>query len=119
MSTQKTLLGILVGFAAGAAAGMLLAPRSGKETRTLLKQKGEKAKEDLNTMLDKGYEQWKDVRNKVVERAQMTKADIKDFLHFMSTEGADLKDRVANNAKSTVSDVNATGKRASDRVSSN
>lgn len=119
MSTQKTLLGVLLGFAAGAAVGVLLAPRSGKQTREILKKKGEKAKDDLSHLLDQGYEQWKTMRNKVVDRANMTKADIKDFLHFMSAEGADLKDRVMSDGKDTVNDMVASGKRAADRASRN
>ena len=116
MSTQKTLLGAVIGFAAGAAIGVLLAPRSGKETRVILKKKGAKAKDDMNVMLDKGYKQWKKARNKIVERANMTKDDLKDFLSFMSAEGADLKDRIVTDAKSTASDVASAAKRTADRA---
>jgi len=119
MSTSKTLLGAVIGLAAGAAIGILLAPRSGKETRKLIKQKGKKAQHDLNDLLDEGYTQWKKVRNTVVDRANMTKSDIKDFLHFMSDEGADLKDRVVNDAKSTADDVIAKGKNTAAHVRSN
>lgn len=119
MSTNKTLLGALVGLTAGAAIGILLAPRSGKETRKLLKQKGKKAQDDLSDLLDQGYAQWKKVRNTVVDRANMTKSDIKDFMSFMSNEGADLKDRVVNDAKSTADDVIAKGKRTADSVRAN
>lgn len=96
MSTRNTLLGMLVGLAAGAAIGVLLAPRSGKETRDLLRKKGKRAKEGLNELLDEGFEKWKEARSNVVERAHMTKSDIKDFLRFMKAEGADLKDRLAH-----------------------
>ena len=119
MSTSKTLLGALVGLTAGAAIGILLAPRSGKETRKLIKQKGQKAQENLSDLLDEGYTQWKKVRNTVVERANMTKSDIKDFLSFMSAEGSDLKDRVVNDAKSTADDVIAKGKHTAASVRSN
>ncbi len=40
MSSSKLLAGILVGAAAGALAGVLLAPESGKSTRQKLKKKG-------------------------------------------------------------------------------
>lgn len=107
MSNGKTALGILAGLAAGVAIGMLLAPRSGKETRNLLREKGKRAMDDLEELLDHGYERWKAARNSVVERANMTKADLKDFLDFMAAEGADLKERVAQ-------DLRGTGKRAAD-----
>ena len=119
MSTSKTLLGALVGLTAGAAIGILLAPRSGKETRKLIRKKGKEAQDNLSDLLDEGYSQWKKVRNTVVDRANMTKSDIKDFLHFMSAEGADLKDRVVNDAKSTADDVVAKGKQTAASVRSN
>ena len=119
MSTNKTLVGVLVGLTAGAALGLLLAPRSGKETRGLIKQKSKKAQENLSDLLDEGYTQWKKVRNTVVDRANMTKSDIKDFLNFMSNEGADLKDRVVSDAKSTADDAMAKGKRTAESVRSN
>lgn len=119
MSTGKTLLGALIGFTAGAAVGILLAPRSGKETRKMIKSKSKEAQDNLSDLLDQGYAQWKKVRNKVVDRANMTKSDIKDFMSFMSNEGSDLKDRITNDVKSTASDVSNAGKRTADRVSSN
>ncbi len=119
MSTSKTLLGALIGFTAGAAVGILLAPRSGKETRKLISKKSKAAQENLSDLLDQGYAQWKKVRNKVVDRANMTKHDIKDFLQFMSAEGSDLKDRITNDVKSTASDVTSAGKRTADRVTNN
>ena len=119
MSTSKTLLGALVGLTAGAALGILLAPRSGKETRKLIKQKGQNAQDELSDLLDQGYTQWKKVRNTVVDRANMTKNDIKDFLQFMSAEGSDLKDRVAKDARSTADDMTAKGKQTASSVRSN
>ena len=99
MSTQRTLLGALIALPAGAAIGILLAPRSGKETREILRKKGNKAKDDLNDLLDHGFERWKEVRNQAAERAHMTKEEMKDFLRFMAAEGADLKERIAADAK--------------------
>lgn len=112
MSTQRTLLGALIGLAAGAAIGILLAPRSGKETREILRKKGTKAKDDLNDLLDHGFERWKETRNKAAERAHITKDELKDFLRFMAAEGADLKERLSSDAKNS-------GKRAADQVTNN
>lgn len=101
MSTNKTLLGVLVGLAAGAALGVLLAPRSGKETRVILKTKGKKAKDDLADLLDRGFEKWQGTKDTIVERAHMTKDDLKEFLEFMAAEGADLKERIKRDVKGT------------------
>lgn len=97
MSRNNTIWGLLAGLAAGAALGVLLAPRSGKETRDLLKQKGDQAKDDLNDLLDDGFEHWKRIKGKVVERAQMTREEIQEFLEFMAAEGSDLKERIKRN----------------------
>lgn len=119
MSTSRTLLGVLIGLTAGAAIGILLAPRSGKETRELLRKRGETAQEELSELLDKGYEHWKKARNAVVERAHMTKADIQDFLGFMSAEGADLKDRITSDVKNSARNATSAAKRATDTASHN
>lgn len=94
MSNSKTLLGVLAGLAAGATLGLLLAPRSGKETRALIRKKGEEAKDDLSDLLDDGFEQWRRIKGTVVDRAKLTKEEIKDFLEFMAAEGSDLKQRI-------------------------
>lgn len=93
------MVGLLAGLAAGAALGMLLAPRSGKETRVLLKKKGKKAKDQLGDLLDQGFEKWSNTKDAIVERAHMTAEDIKEFLEFMASEGSDLKERVKQDMK--------------------
>ena len=48
-TTTKVLTGFVIGVAAGAAAGMLLAPQSGSITRRRLGSEGEKFLESLST----------------------------------------------------------------------
>lgn len=119
MSTQKTLLGALAGLAAGAALGLLLAPRSGKETRKIIRKKGHDAKAELDNLMNEGLEKWSAMKDKVVDKANMTKEDIQDFLKYMGKEGSNLKDRVMDDTKSTASDVAANAKRTADKVSHN
>lgn len=110
MSNSKTLLGVLAGLAAGAAIGVLLAPRSGKETRGILRKKGQQAKDELGDLLDAGYDEWRKLRRNVADRAHMTKDDLKDFLDFMAAEGADLKRRMAQRREAQASQQdNAVG----------
>ncbi len=75
----------------------------------MLRKKGKHALNDLDELLDQGFERWNNARNAVVERARMTQEDVKDFLAFMAAEGADLKDRVAQ-------DLRGTAKKAADRT---
>ena len=55
MKPAMKVLGALgLGLAAGAAAGILLAPRKGEETRKLLRRKGEKMADRMKFNLKKG-----------------------------------------------------------------
>lgn len=49
-------LGMLVGSLVGTAAGLLMAPRPGKETRAMLKQKGNEWGNGLRKRLKKGQQ---------------------------------------------------------------
>lgn len=50
-NNQKVILGFLCGVAAGAIAGILFAPESGKETRKKLASKAKDLKDGLNEQL--------------------------------------------------------------------
>ena len=52
MSASKVLLGMVAGFAVGAAAGILLAPDSGENTRQKLLSSGEDFAADLRAKFD-------------------------------------------------------------------
>ncbi len=49
-------IGFLIGAIAGVAIGFLYAPKSGKETRTLLKEKAEEFKETAGEVTEKAKE---------------------------------------------------------------
>lgn len=77
MSTSKVLLGVVVGLAAGAMAGILMAPDSGPNTRAKLSSKGQGMVDDLkskfNDFLD-GFmshvESAKDEASEIADRAK-------------------------------------------------
>ena len=77
MSTSKVLLGVVVGLAAGAMAGILMAPDSGSNTRQKLSSRGQGMVDDLkgkfNDFLD-GFmsqvETVKDDANDIADRAK-------------------------------------------------
>ncbi len=52
MSSGKLLLGIMVGAAAGAALGILLAPEKGSETRRKISKKGEDSFGEIQVQFD-------------------------------------------------------------------
>lgn len=67
-TSGKILTAAAVGLAAGAVAGLLMAPRSGKETRNLLKKKGEQAADKVKESFEKGRRQVVDLKGKAEER---------------------------------------------------
>ena len=77
MSTSKVLLGVVIGLAAGAMAGILMAPDSGSTTRQKLSSRGQGMVDDLkgkfNDFLD-GFmshvDTVKDDANDIADRAK-------------------------------------------------
>ena len=66
MTAKNFIKGLMVGGVAGLAAGMLYAPKSGKETRQQIRKSTEDA-------LNKAKIQYEDIRKKVVELADRQK----------------------------------------------
>jgi len=56
MSSQNTLIALAAGAALGAVAGILLAPASGRETRSRLLKKSEELRDQLTDLMDHGKE---------------------------------------------------------------
>jgi len=71
MSTLKYLGAVAGGVLVGAALGVLLAPRSGKETRDILLKKGSKAQSDLKDMVNSGISSWKDKYHQAVNQSSI------------------------------------------------
>lgn len=92
-------LAFVAGLAAGAALGILLAPKSGKETRDSIRDRARGAKDDLDDLIDEGREKWKEARGKAADAATMTRDEVDDFVRFLSKEGGDLWERVMDAGK--------------------
>lgn len=119
MSTNRTIAGVLAGLAAGAALGLLFAPQSGKETRRMIRRKGEEAKDQLSDLLDEGFEKWQETKDAIIDRANMTKDEIKEFLGFMAEEGSDLKERIKCDAKDSARKTTEQARRTASQVANN
>lgn len=82
MSTSKVLLGVVVGLAAGAMAGILMAPDSGSNTRRKISQKGQGYVDDLKTkfndFLDGFMHHVETARDEAHDLADRAKAKVGD-----------------------------------------
>ena len=115
-STGKTALALVAGIAAGAALGLLFAPRSGKETRAALRGKGEELQEDLAERIEQARKDWSKAKGKMTDAATMTKDEVSDFIHYMFKEGKRTAGRVKDEVSSTANDVAERAKRTTEDV---
>ncbi len=80
MSTSKVLLGVVIGLAAGAMAGVLMAPDSGPNTRKKLSTKGTDMVDDLkgkfNDFLDGFMNHVETVKDEADDFADRAKSKI-------------------------------------------
>ncbi len=66
-TTGKIITAAAAGIAAGAIAGLLLAPKSGKETRNMLQKKGNKLTDKLKDGVEEGKKAVTGIREKFEE----------------------------------------------------
>ncbi|MBK8341621.1 MAG: YtxH domain-containing protein [Flavobacteriales bacterium] len=110
-SNGKTVLALLAGLATGAALGILLAPRSGKETRAALRSKGEGMKEDLDERIDEARKEWSRAKGKMADAASTTKDEVSELIHHMFNKGKQTATRVKDEVTSAANDVADKAKR--------
>jgi len=94
MSLGRFLLGVIVGAAAGAAAGLLLAPRTGEDTRGLIREELNKRKDDLS------------------QRYSEKKEDLKHSAEHLKAKAGDISSRV----KKLSEDLEDTGRKTLDNM---
>ncbi len=118
-NTGKTLLILGMGIVAGAALGVLFAPRSGDETRAALRSKGEDLKEDLDEKIEKYRKEWSKAKGKMSDAASMTKDEVSDFIHYMFNEGKNAAGRVRTEAAAAGANVADKAKKTAEDVKQN
>jgi len=103
-SDSKLLLGLILGAATGAVAGLLLAPASGKETRENLSDKAGELKSDLdkkfNELSKKIEDLDKESLNDFKEKFGDVKASVKEKFDKVSAKVKDLEKELSEKIES-------------------
>ncbi len=89
MSTSKVLLGVVIGLAAGAMAGVLMAPDSGPNTRQKLSSKG-------NDMVDDLKGKFNDFLDGFMSHVETVKDDAHDIADRAKSKIGDTVKKVGN-----------------------
>jgi gas vesicle protein len=97
MSARNGLFtGILIGSLVGAGVALLTAPRSGEETRTLLKEKGSEIKAKAATTLEDGHTRLMEIRDRgqalVAEKREDVKTAFQEIRAKLRAPAGELED---------------------------
>ncbi len=69
-NSGKIFVAAITGAVAGGVAGLLLAPESGEETRKKLNKQAQKAREELEGLVEKGKDTLNEVKNAKNEKSK-------------------------------------------------
>ncbi|HZV68501.1 MAG TPA: YtxH domain-containing protein [Saprospiraceae bacterium] len=92
MSASKVLLGVVVGLAAGALLGVMLAPDSGEKTRKKISKKGEAYVDDLKMKFN-------DFLDGFMEKVDSTKEEASNMAHDMADKAKSKYNDLKNDLK--------------------
>lgn len=76
MTTSKTILTFLGGAAAGVLAGILLAPKSGKETREVIAKRATDIRDEIGSTLEANSQKIKSLTNSAISEVNKKVAEL-------------------------------------------
>lgn len=89
------LLPVLAGLAGGLLLGVLFAPRSGRKTRRIIREKVEGLQVEASTIAQVGKAAMHAARNTMVDHRQGQRDDLDDVARFLMDEGMYILDSLA------------------------
>jgi gas vesicle protein len=110
MKTDKVVLGILGGVAAGALLGILFAPEKGDKTRKRLMDKSNDYADELKDKLDTLLGTMTNKYEKIWKEGESLLSQGKSKFEDMKSEGKSMYDDAKSEGKSKFDDVKAEGK---------
>lgn len=98
-------VGFIVGGVSGTIAALLLAPQSGEETRTIIKDKAIELRDQASTTVEETIEKAEKAANEAIKRAEALLADAKKRANEIAEKGQvvleESKDKVSKAIKKT------------------
>lgn len=91
---KKFGLGIVIGAAVGVVAGLLTAPKSGKETRQDIKNKAHEVKGSAERKLKDAHKELARLSEDLAKKAQVLKGQAKTELNDLGTKAEELKAQI-------------------------
>lgn len=123
MSKTNLLAAFLGGAAVGALAGLLLAPKSGAETRDQIRKAKNKSGEYVDQLLEEGKKSWFQAKGSAEKSAGIAADEVDGFIRHIVKSGEKLwgkaKNRasgLADDATDAMDDAMQNGKKAARRV---
>lgn len=97
------VIGFIVGAISGAVTALLLAPQSGEETRTYIKEKAIEIGDTASKTINETYEQAQVSANEAVKRAERVLADAKKQAAELTEKGKAVYEEQKSKIVSTIS----------------
>lgn len=97
------VIGFIVGAVSGAVTALLLAPQSGEETRTYIKEKAIEIGDTANKTINETFEQAQVSANETVKRAEQVLADAKKQAAELTEKGKTVYEQQRSKIASTLS----------------
>ncbi|MCJ7519134.1 MAG: YtxH domain-containing protein [Anaerolineaceae bacterium] len=99
------LIGFIVGGVSGTIAALLLAPQSGEETRTIIKDKAIELRDQASTTVEETLEKAEKAANEAIKKAETLLAEAKKRTNEIAEKGQVVleegKDKFAKAVKKT------------------
>ena len=107
------LVGFIVGGVSGAIAALLLAPQSGEETRTLIKDKTIELRDQASTTIEESLDKAEKAANDAVKKAETLLEDAKKKATEVAEQGQVVLEDTKAKATKTVKSVTKSEKKES------
>lgn len=104
MSKSKLLAAVLSGAAAGAILGVLLAPKSGSETRKQILKSGRKSADAVDQLIEDSKKTWYKTKGKAEMSVGVAAEELDDFMRHIIAKGQSMWNKAKNTSSKIVDD---------------